>query len=204
MKNDTFMGLVILAAMMVLFVIVSYFPLFYSLLPSQQGPKPAGVSNLEWRLYKAKNGSFSAKFPAIVLHATDTQASPSGDKVINTYVSEQHDGSIYMVSVITFPKESQSDDEYHSRLTDVMKGLLKGNPDNIAWGISYGKFLNFDDLTFGIENKEQMMINKVFLKGKDLYLLSYAAKKNLFEQANFQAFLDNFQITQTGKTTQGG
>lgn len=205
MKNWTFIGLSLLACVMVIFVVVNFFQgalnYTYNFLPAALSSKFSKSSFEGWKVYKSEDGTFEAKFPTSVRHSSGSEPISKGPekKLINTYLSEEPNGSIFMVSILTFPTETKDSKEYNARLNEAMTRLQKANPQNIVWGINYDQFLDVSDLTFGIENPEQMMINKVFIKGKDLYLLSYTSKKDLFDQANFQYFLDSFKLYLTSE-----
>lgn len=167
----------------------------YELLPGNL-KKPLVVKPFEeWKEFKSEHKRFNVQFPVLPQHATESIPVPNTGEIrkYDMYVSEKNNGSIFMVSLITYPK---GDDLTMNEIImdTVIKEMLSANSANNLKSQKDLVFLNYHARDFTIENPTAIIETREFMIGSTLYMLSYIAKKEFYDKAEFQYFIDSFEI----------
>lgn len=157
-------------------------------------PETAQAVKPDWRTYTFDDDAFSVELPASPQHAEESLKDPNTGRVrkYDMYVSSLNDGSLYMISMITYAE----DEELQGKvlLEAVRDEMTKAHPGNKLNGSTNGTFLNNDSIDFSIVNPEAEMGSKAFLAGNRLFLLTHMAPKDQYEQKDFSRFADSFKL----------
>jgi hypothetical protein len=137
------------------------------------------VTNLEnfkfenWKEFNANNGEFKVLIPTLPQHANDTVKDPKTQEVrkYEMYVSEKPEGTIFMITMITFPPNSSTDSS-ENVLTKVMNDMVQANPKNKLKNMKVNDFKEMKALDFTIENDQINIDGKAFMVGDTLYVLT--------------------------------
>lgn len=153
------------------------------------------VEFASWREFIPQSGLFQVKLPQPPQYAKDFLPIPSSDQKrrYDIYASEKIDGTLFLISVITYPEEAElsfADD----MLQQTVEELLHSKPDNKLTKISDTIFQKIPGRDFSIDNREFHVEGKVIMVNKTLYVLSYITRKGDFNAKEYQYFIDSFEL----------
>jgi hypothetical protein len=175
------------------FVLLNYTD-SYKILPLDVATTTEAPDFESWQLFSSEKGGFSVMFPNIPHQATENVLNPKSQeyKKYNMYVSEMPNGTIFMVTRITYPKELDEKDRQEI-LTIILDDMLSQNPDNKLKASKFVDFRNLKALDFIIENEAVVILGKSFLDTKTLTILSRISKKENPSQEEFDYFVNSFE-----------
>lgn len=145
-----------------------------------------------WRSFTADNGSFTVSLPSLPQQAEDTISDPAtGEPRLYTmYVAKQNNGSIFMISVISYKTKQLS----QAILESVKNEMIASHPGNRLLSSANTSFLEHDAVDFSIENPDAHIEGRAFLVDSTLYLLTHVASKEDYKEEEFTRFVHSFQL----------
>lgn len=145
-----------------------------------------------WQLFKAPQGAFQALFPLPPQRAEQTVRDPKTGQIRNydMYVSERSNGTIFMVSLIEFPGYTGSLEELKKT---IINDLMVSNPQNQLRSMTVGTYKLFPTIDFVIGNPVTTINGRVFSDGNVIYLLSGIFNTALFNQQEYDHFINSFE-----------
>ncbi len=148
-----------------------------------------------WKSFTPPTGEFKALFPSLPQHAAENTRDPHTNQPRNyvMYVSEKPNGTLLMVSMITYPKDGTMAPPTQI-LHNVMQELMTSNPANKLISEKENPIAAYPSLDFSIKNKEVRIENRGFIKDHTLFLLTFIAKNEEFNEKEYMHFLDSFEL----------
>lgn len=150
-------------------------------LPVSSTPMPQPFQT--WQTYTSE--AFTAKFPFYPQSARETVQDPL--RVYNMHIAEMFNGSIFMVTEISFPDSKEVELGTAQKL---VQDLIASNPQNKL--VDMHPIL--EGYTFSYENDQTTTSGKIILENNLLYLLSYTADKQHYNKADYDYFLSSFKL----------
>ncbi len=163
--------------------------------PDVQQVKGLATAFDQWREFAAPSGHFKVLLPALPQHATEKLRDPKTQepRQYDMYVSEEGNGTLFMISIISIPdNKQQAIDE--GVLKTVMNDMLKSTPNGKLKTMKIGNYKEFPSIDFAIENDQVLIDGKVFLVQQTLYALTSVAKRDMFLSSEFDFFINSFQL----------
>jgi hypothetical protein len=190
--------ILIIAVFMSLFAIyfaMDHYRDAYMILPVETSPTLKAAPFSDWREFVQSNNKFTVQLPVVPQNATETVSIPNSDKKrdYDMYVSEQLNGTIYLISLITYPKDFNTADESHL-LHEIVDEMVKANPNNQLVEVKDETVQGQKAVGYTINNKEISVKGKAIAEGKVVYIISYMAKTPDFTQAEYEHFINSFKI----------
>ena len=158
------------------------------------------VANLklqEWHEFTAPSGQFKVLLPALPQHAADVFNDPKTKKMhkYNMYFSKKENGSIFMISLITFlDQTSQKNDK--QLLIDVVQNMLVIDSTKKVVSMKDGKYLDYQSLDFSIENGTAKLNGRAFFIDNTLFILSSVSEIENYSNTEFEFFINSFRLVQ--------
>lgn len=155
-----------------------------------------------WREFSPQSGDFKVLFPGVPQNATD-KITDSKTKEVNKYdmyVAAKDNGTAFMISVVTFPREVSPSAE-ESTLTDIINEMIARNKNNNLKMMKPSTFHNHTSMDFAIENGEATIAGKVFMHNKTMYIISMIAKTTSFNQKDLDFFINSFSFENEQKSS---
>lgn len=168
----------------------------YKLLPGSTSPTmPAPPPYADWREFVARSGKFKVLLPAVPQYAKEAVDIPNMNKKrqYEMYVSEKINGTIFLISLITYPSDVDTSNT-QEMLHGIVEEMMGSKPGNQLISEKAETFDHYPATDFSIRNKETNIQGKAFMINKTIYLLTYIAKKADFEEGEYQHFIDSFQL----------
>lgn len=109
------------------------------------------------------------------------------------YAAEKVNGSVFMISVITYPDDVKFPPNINI-LENAVQEMMDINPNNQLEKMEHSRFLNHDAVDFSIKNPDFQISGKAIQQGKAVYLLTYVAKIADVVPTEYQHFLDTFRF----------
>lgn len=166
--------------------------------PLEENTKHPELAKFEfqnWREFSAPKGKFKVLLPTLPQHAVDNvkEAQHAKTRKYEMYVSEKNDGTIFMISLITFsdPKATQDKEKL---MRAMMQDMLASNPKNELKQVNSGKYKGFDSLDYSFANQDTQVDAKTFLVDNTLYMLTRAAKLQNYNTEEFEFFINSFDL----------
>ncbi|MBA3957081.1 MAG: hypothetical protein H0X51_01620 [Parachlamydiaceae bacterium] len=158
---------------------------------------PQQESNIQsWHEFVSPSKTFKVLLPSLPQHATEKLDNPKTKEVrkYEMYVSEKDNGTIFMISLITMLDSSSAriDKEV---LTNVVNELVANNAQSKIKKMEMGTYKGYSSLDFSVENEKATIDGKAFIVNDTLYLLTSAAQVAHFQQAEYDFFINSFQLT---------
>lgn len=156
-----------------------------------------------WHEFKASD-KFRVSMPTLPQHATEKQAahltgtSQEGqagmvDRIYDMYVSEEANGTIFMISLIT-DAGNQKTKLDASILTHIMSEITAHSPSSKVNKMEMGKYKDFPAMDFSVTNADVNIDGKAFTDGNTLYVLTSVAKSQNYNPAEFDYFVRSFEL----------
>ncbi|MCE2983890.1 MAG: hypothetical protein LW832_10045 [Parachlamydia sp.] len=167
----------------------------YKILPGSTSGELNVPRQADWNEFTPENNTFKALFPANPQFVKETVAVPGTDmkRLYEIYASENLQGSVYMVSVITYPPNYKVVNA-NELLNEVMEELVASSPDNHLLESRDAEFKKQPAVDFHMVNKDYDIEGKTFLLNKTVYVLTYVVKNTDFNRQDYQLFIDNFSV----------
>lgn len=151
----------------------------------------------DWHEFKSSIGKFKVLLPVLPQHATEKLQDPKTKQIrdYDMYVSENSDGSIFMISLITILESKGSEDlSDENLLTAVMNDMLSSNPKNTLDSKKMDTFHGHKALNFTISNNELHIYTKTFFIGRTIYILTAIAKNEQKNRPDYEFFVNSFDL----------
>lgn len=200
-KSSTWITAIIIA--LICFLAIWFIKDSYVLLP--RIPKPGSdmaVSKTDlfstWVEFSPPSQAFQVKLPAVPQHATDVLVDPKTKekRKYDMYVSEKSNGTIFMISMITFPT-TPPPAEVDGLLKSLINNMVIANPQNNLADINPTQFLGLTAMNFKIENKSADLDveGKIFMHSNVIYLLTVINSGSIPLDGEKDYFINSFQLT---------
>lgn len=144
-----------------------------------------------WREFAYKEENFSAKFPAIVQNAKDTVTNPyiDGKLLYDMYASEQWNGAIYMVNVITYPKNVDL-----ATVKQFLTTTLQSHQNSKLISSEEIRFAEHPAIEF-VSVAGEAQTNGILLADKDkIYFLTYITEESNRNLKDYDYFKKSFKL----------
>lgn len=173
----------------------------YSILPiAEENPDVSlEVYNFqEWLEFSSPEGEFTVLFPTLPQHATENLTDPKTNEVRNydMYVAEKNDGTIFMISLISFPDNAIIHNK-RELMEQMMNDMMASNPNNELRDKSFVEWKGRESLDYVFGNKEMTIDAKTFLVDKTLYVISRIARVENYNTNEFNFFVNSFELKKT-------
>jgi hypothetical protein len=161
------------------------------ILPTEPvNPNPELALQLQtWIEISPPAAGFKALFPVAPQNAKETVMGREYDM----YVAEHTDGTLYMVSSITFPHDSEVIQK-GVVLKTLMHEMVESNPQNSLEGVQEGNENGKSTLQFKINGPSRIIEAKEFLVGDKVYILSRLSNQQHANSKEFDTFVKSFQL----------
>lgn len=148
-----------------------------------------------WTQFIPRSGLFKVLLPRTPQYGKDYISIPNSDKKrrYDMYASEKVDGTIFLISVITYPPEvdiSSSNEILHQNLDE----LMHNKPGNHLTKLSNTIFQQHPTIEFSFENRDLHVEGKAIQDGHIVYMLTYITLKENFDSDEYQHFIDSFYL----------
>ena len=149
----------------------------------------------DWREFTPPSGRFEVQLPTTPQYAKDAVAIPNTNtkRRYEMFVSEKIDGTLFMISVITYPKEVDTSNA-QEMLRGVTEELMHSNPLNRLINLENSSYQTHPAVDFDMLSPQFKVQGKALMDDKTIYVLSYAARKDDFDTSEYQHFIDSFVI----------
>lgn len=149
----------------------------------------------DWREFTPPSGRFEVQLPATPQYAKDALVIPNTHtkRLYEMFVSEKIDGTLFMISMITYPKEVDTSNP-QEMLRGVIDELRHSNPLNRLINLENSSYQSHPAIDFDMLSPQFKVQGKALMDDKTIYVLSYAARKDDFDTSEYQHFMDSFVL----------
>ncbi len=168
----------------------------YKILPVESPATALHEEKFEtWHEFNAPSSNFKAKLPILPQHATERLTDPKTKNVrdYDMYVSEKENGTIFMISLITFLDKSSTYNP-DMLLTNIMNDMVAANANNKLKYQKMGSYQGHRSLDFSIENDQATIDVNAFIVDSTLYLLTMISKAEHHNPEEFKYFINSFEL----------
>lgn len=171
----------------------------YKILPGILYDKTTTSSDKEdfstWQDFIPRSGLFKVLLPHTPQYAKDLVSIPDSDKKrrYDMYASEKIDGTLFLISVITYPSEVDTKNS-HEILNQTVNELMQSNVDNRLISRKEIQFEKYPAVDFSMNNRDFHVQGRAILVDKIVYVVSYITRKNDFDPVEYQHFIDSFEL----------
>lgn len=168
----------------------------YKLLPVQESVKADSIPTFaNWHDFTAPNNKFTVKLPTLPQNATQTIKDPQTHQYRNydMYVAQNIDGSVFMISLITFQNPLNAVDS-DTLMRTTINDLSQSNPENKLADFKQDTYENHPAFKFKIESNDKYTQGLTFIKDKTLYVLLVISKDKEQENKDYNYFIQSFQM----------
>lgn len=153
-----------------------------------------------WKKFVPRSKLFEIHLPNSPQYGKDYVQIPNSDKKrrYDIYASEKLDGTLFLISVITYPPEYDTSSSFDI-LRQNIDELMHQKGDNRLNDIWQNTFQKDNSLDFSFENKDFRVQGRAIHDDHIVYLLSYIVKKDNFDEDEFNYFIDSFKILKHSK-----
>jgi len=196
----------ILVTLAIIFIAILGFQMMkdpYKILPIDE-KQPANLTAFDfqnWHEFSAPSGTFKVLLPGLPQRATENVDDPKTQekRKYDMYVAQQDNGTIFMISLITFPGLGSVEEE-HEILKQIMNDMVASNSSNKLNRTEEGDYKGHPSIDFSIENGELTIDAKAFIVSEMLYVLTRIIKSKNYTRGEFLFFVNSFElIPQSGK-----
>lgn len=154
----------------------------------------------EWRAYEPQTKRFKVLLPDPPQYAKESVAIPKTDKFrrYEMYISEKLNGTIFLISLITYPEDLKLGDK-DDLLLEIIDEMVASKRDNRLQKKENSTFHSYPAIDYRIANAEFNVAGKVVLVDKTVYLLNYISKKEDFSEADYEHFINSFEFVKDVK-----
>lgn len=173
---------------------------YYKILPLQNSD-PAKIdlekyNFQDWKEFDSPNGRFQVMLPTIPQQATENIKNPKTGETrkYDMYVSERLNGTIFMISLITFENHF-TPEKRELLLTEMMDDMVNSNPKNELLSKAYGEYLGNRSLDYTISSVDVNIEAKTFMVDNTMYILSRVTPSSENDPSEFNFFVNSFELT---------
>jgi hypothetical protein len=148
-----------------------------------------------WKEFIPRSGLFKVLLPHAPQYAKDYISIPNSDQKrrYDMYVSEKIDGTVFLISVITYPPEADTSAPKEI-LRQNLDELMHQKPDNQLTKLLNTMFQQHQTLEFSFENRDLHVEGKAIQHDHIVYMLTYITNKQNFDPEEYHHFVHSFQI----------
>jgi hypothetical protein len=156
----------------------------------------------DWKKFVPHSEKFEVFLPSTPQYMKEAEPLPHTDKkrFYEMYVSEKLDGTLFLISVMTYPIDLEVSPSSQT-LQDVTYELVKTNPNNHLVNIKPNIYQSYEAIDFAVENPpgeaEFKVLGKAFIVNNTIYMLTYTAHKDNFDQQEYDYFVNSFIFQST-------
>lgn len=160
--------------------------------PSMEVTPPA---RSDWKDFTPSSNKFKVRVPILPQQATETVSDPltRHTRLYDMYVSQEADGTIYMVSSIQFQDKRDTLDP-QGLLKNTVNDMMRSNLDNSLVKSQSTIYDGFPAQDFVIQNPQMTMEGKAFLDHETLYILTTIENGKNYKPEDFNYFIKSFQL----------
>lgn len=149
-----------------------------------------------WQEFKPQSGLFKVLLPNPPQYAKDLVPIAGSEQRLryDIYASEKIDGTLFLISVITYPEESDVTSSMDI-LKQTVEELKRSKPDNEMTKVKESLYHNHQALDFSMVNREFRVEGKAFIVDKIVYVLSYGSRKSDFNATEYEHFVNSFALS---------
>jgi hypothetical protein len=172
----------------------------YKVFPYKEEPIPmpthAASDYQTWIEFTPNSGLFKVLMPSLPQHVADKINDPKtkSSKKYEIYMSEERDGTIYIVNLISFPDQNEVVLAQEELLNSVMNDMLISDPENNLVATQAGEYKGNKTLDFMIENKTLSYDVRAIAVDKVLIVLSSVTKLATHNPKDFEFFINSFEL----------
>lgn len=108
------------------------------------------------------------------------------------HIAERSGGFIFMITVIDFPEGMKTSKGLI--IEGLKNGMITAKQSNRLIADRMLQFKGYEAEEIQIENPEELAYHRLFFVGDVLYMLSEIGPKNRFNPAEFEHFVNSFQV----------
>lgn len=167
----------------------------YKALPMETATEVELPPFADWREFTPQAGKFKVLLPIVPQYAKAAVEIPNTDKKrrYEMYISEKVNGTIFMISVITYPPDFDTSDK-EQMLNNIINELVTTNAGNRLKEIKNTVYQGHQAIDFNIANKEFDVQGKTFMIDKTVYFITYIARLSDVDNNEYNYFIKSFQI----------
>lgn len=191
-------AILVIGGLIIFNLIKTSSPDFSQTIPKVSSESLDGLNLENWHEFSPATGDFQVLLPILPQHVTKTFTNPSTKDVrkYDMFVSERDNGTIFMISQITFLEVNDAKlDE--TMLHSVVDDMLSSNKNNKLKSLKNTQFAQQPALEFTIENDQAVIDGKTFIIDKTLYLLTLVAKQGLYKPKESAIFINSFGLAKS-------
>lgn len=176
----------------------------YKVLPIDTSAPEAADAYEQWFPFETQEGGFAVELPVPPQNAKQSIPIPdaAGLRAYDMYVSETLDGTIYMISTITYPSESIKKTQARM-LQEMIHEMVETHPKNSLEKIQETVFAGFPAIEYNIKNEEIHIEGVVFMEDNRLFILNTIARAANFDMEAYHHFIDSFRLLNGAKMQNG-
>ncbi len=170
----------------------------YKILPINQ--QPASEVAIEkynfqnWHEFSAEDGAFNVMLPALPQHAKEVvNVTEKESRHYDMYVSEKGDGTVFMISSITF-KGLPAGFDKREILRSMMDDMVASSPSNELRKEEEGEYKGHASLQYTIDNKDNAIDVKSFMDKDKMYVMTRVTKAVNYNTEEFNFFTNSFDL----------
>jgi hypothetical protein len=182
---------ILVATLFLLFAGIAYY--LIEIKPSFKVERANAFS--DWAEFIPQSKRFKVSLPSKPQYAKDLLPIPNSNKKrpYQIYASEKIDGTVFMISVITYPPEVDTSNS-HEMLKGLVDELVQSKIDNRLNKIDKSQFQEYDSVDFKISSSDLEAQGKAIQVDNNVFILTYIAKHSDLNQMEFEHFIDSFII----------
>lgn len=159
----------------------------------------------EWKKFVPTTGKFTVYLPSMPKYAIDVVNVPNTDvkRWYEMYVSEEINGTVYLINLITYHPDFDISNA-KDLLNNVVNEIVSSNLNNHIVEKKDSTFKERPSLFFHMTNQSIVVKGVAFLVGKTVYLLTYTATKDNFDEKEYNSFIHSFELLKPNATDPEG
>ena len=153
------------------------------------------IGIINWLEFVSTRGDFEVILPTAPQYLEEGINIPNTDikRRYEVYAAEDSDGTVYLVNIITYPKDFSIPDP-QKLMSEVIQEMLKTRMSNRLENTKDTVFLGYPAKDFNIDNGNMTIMGRAFIVGQSVYLLTYVSMDAYSNLEEYQQFLDSFQF----------
>ena len=156
-----------------------------------------------WKKFIPQSGLFEVLLPDQPQYGKDFVNIPNSNEKrrYDMYASEKIDGTLFFVTVITYPPEVDTSSSNDILLQNIDE-LIQNKSDNHLTKFLHNIFEQHQALDFSFENHKFHVEGKALQDDHIVYVLVYITPKGDFDPEEYQHFVNSFKILKPAKEIQ--
>lgn len=149
----------------------------------------------DWIKFIPATGKFTAYLPEQPRYAIDIEDIPDSEKKrwYEVYVAEEINGKVFLINLITYPHDYDLKDP-KTALDNIVRDMVSRNLNNQLIETNEKKFRGMPAKYFNFKNQSIEVKGEAFLFENTVYLLTYTALADDFDNDEFTQFIRLFEL----------